>query len=76
LKKEKTTMKQSKLPQGWDLNRVEKVLKYYESQSEEDAVAEDEEAFERPRQTVMEIPIDLVPIVRELIAKTKKYKVR
>ena len=69
-------MKQSKLPQGWDLNRVEKVLKYYESQSEEDAVAEDQEAFERPRQTVMEIPIDLVPIVRELIAKTMKYKVR
>ena len=69
-------MKQSKLPQGWDLNRVEKVLKYYESQSEEDAVAEDQEAFERPRQTVMEIPIGLVPIVRELIAKTMKYKVR
>ena len=68
-------MKQSKLPQGWDLNRVEKVLKYYESQSEEDAVAEDQEAFERPRQTVMEIPIDLVPIVRELIARTKKYEV-
>jgi hypothetical protein len=69
-------MKQSKLPQGWDLNRVEKVLKYYESQSEEEAVAEDEEAFKKPRQTLMEIPVDLVPIVRELIAKTKKYKVR
>ncbi|HLC15075.1 MAG TPA: hypothetical protein VJL89_02470 [Thermodesulfovibrionia bacterium] len=59
-------MKQSKLPQGWNLNRVEKVLKYYESQSEDEAVAEDEEAFEIPKQTLMEIPVDLVPVVREL----------
>lgn len=62
-------MKQSKFPPGWDEERVERVLAYYESQTEEEAVAEDEAAFEAADQTVMEIPSDLVPKVRELIAK-------
>ena len=35
-------MKQSKFPQGWDEERVKKVLAHYESQSEAEAVAEDE----------------------------------
>lgn len=64
-------MKQSKFPPGWDENRVQKVLEHYEMQSEEEAVAEDEAAFEAPDQTVMEIPTELVPEVRELIAKHK-----
>ncbi len=47
------------------------MLEHYESQSEDEAVAEDEATFEAPDQTVMEIPSDLVPAVRELIAKHK-----
>ena len=39
-------MKQSKFPPGWDAERVNSVLAHYESQSEEEAVAEDEAAFE------------------------------
>lgn len=62
-------MKQSKFPPGWDLVRVKKVLTHYETQSEEEAVAEDEAAFETPEHTVMEIPVELVPAVRALIAK-------
>jgi hypothetical protein len=46
-----------------------RVLEHYEHQTEEEAVAEDEAAFEAPGQTVMEIPTVLVPAVRELIAK-------
>jgi hypothetical protein len=38
-------MKQSKFPPGWDSERVKRVLAQYESQSEEEAVAEDEAAF-------------------------------
>jgi len=64
-------MKQSKFPPGWDSERVKRVLSHYESQSEEEAVAEDEAAFEDPDQTVMEVPKQLVPAVRELIAKHK-----
>ena len=62
-------MKQSKFPEGWDEDRIQRVLSHYEEQSEDEAVAEDETAFEDQTQTVMEIPTDLVPAVRELLAK-------
>ena len=62
-------MKQSKFPKGWDEERVKRVLAHYESQSEEEAVAEDEAAWEDASQTFMGIPNDLVPAVRELLAK-------
>jgi len=62
-------MKQSKFPPGWDEERVRRVLAHYEAQTEEEAVAEDEATFEDHTQTIMEIPSELVPIVRELIAK-------
>jgi len=62
-------MKQSKFPKGWDEERVKRVLAHYESQSEEEAVAEDEAAWEDASQTFMAIPNDLAPAVRELLAK-------
>lgn len=64
-------MKTDKFPKGWDENRVRNVLAHYEAQTEEQAVAEDEAAFEDQTQTVMEVPNDLVPAVRELIASHK-----
>ena len=64
-------MKQSDFPPGWDSDRVKSVLAHYESQSEEEAVAEDEAAPEMSGQTIMEIPTELVPTIRELIAKHK-----
>ena len=62
-------MSQNKFPPGWDENRVREVLAHYETQTEEEAVAEDEAAFEDSSQTLMEIPNELVPSVRELIAR-------
>ena len=62
-------MSQTRFPPGWDEERVRKVLAHYEEQTEEEATAEDEAAFEDPDQTVMEVPNSLVPAVRELIAK-------
>lgn len=59
----------NKFPRGWNENRVQKVIKHYDSQSEEDAVSEDEAAYEHDGQTIMEIPSELVPKVRDLIAK-------
>jgi hypothetical protein len=64
--------KQSKFPPGWDERRVQRVLEHYEAQSDEEAVAEDEEAFEATTHTAMEVPVDLVPAVRELIAKHRR----
>ena len=62
-------MKKSEYPPGWDEQRVRDVLEHYEGQSEEQAVTKDEAAMEDSSQTVMLVPNDLVPIVRELIAK-------
>ena len=58
-------------PPGWDEARVRRVLAHYKEQTEEEAVAEDGAAFETLTQTAMEVPIELVPVVRELIAKHK-----
>jgi len=62
-------MGQSKYPKGWDEHRVKRVLDHYETLTEDEAVAEDEAAWENPSQTFMEIPNDLVPTIRELLAK-------
>lgn len=55
-------------PKGWDEQRVGKVLDYYEGQTDDEAVAEHEAAL-APSATLIKVPIDLVPQVRELIAK-------
>lgn len=64
-------MKQNKFPKGWDKNRVKRVLDHYDSQTEEEAVAEDEAAFESQTHTTMEIPNHLVPALRERIAQNQ-----
>jgi hypothetical protein len=61
--------KPGKFPPGWDEDRVQRVIEHYESQPEAEAVAEDEAAFESPVETVMSVPTELVPEVRELIAR-------
>jgi hypothetical protein len=67
-------MKQSKFPLGWDEKKVQRVLKHYEQQTEEEAVAEDEAAYEDSAQAIMEVPRELVPSIRELIAKHKRTR--
>lgn len=62
-------MRQQTFPSGWDEERVQKVRTYYEEQTEDEAVAEDEAAFAESTQTMMEVPHELVPTTRELIAK-------
>lgn len=61
-------MKNNRFPDGWNEERIRNVLAYYEGQSEDDAVAEDEAAFADVSQSMMEIPNELVPSVRDLIA--------
>ena len=58
-----------KFSEGWNEERVRKLLEHSETQSDEEAVAEDEAAFASNTHTAMDIPVDLVPKVRELIAK-------
>ena len=67
-------MRQIKFPPGWDDERVRRVLAHYEEQTEEEAVAEDEAGFEDTTQAVMEVPKELVPAIRELIAKHQERR--
>jgi hypothetical protein len=53
-------------PRGWNEARIRRVLDYYDAQSDEEAAAEIEAAF---ASTTMEVPVALVPTVRQLIAK-------
>jgi hypothetical protein len=56
-------------PPGWDEERVRRVLAHYETQTEEEAVAEDERAFKEGGRTVIEVPAELMPVIREVIAQ-------
>ena len=62
-------MTKNRFPKGWDEDRVRRVLDHYENQTEEEAVAEDEAAWEDLSQTFVKVPNELVPKVRELLAK-------
>lgn len=64
-------MSQTTFPPGWDEERVRKVLAHYEEQTEDQALAEDDAAFEGRDRTVIQIPNELVPAVRDLIAQHK-----
>jgi hypothetical protein len=59
------------LPPGWDEAKIRRVLGHYEEQTEQDALIEDE-AGVQSAETVMAVPHELVPKVRELIAKRQR----
>ncbi len=60
----------NRFPPGWDEERVQRVIAHYEAQTEDEALAEDEAAFEDTSHTVMVIPNDLVPAVRALLPES------
>ena len=49
-------MKQ-KLPKGWTEERVKQVIDLYESQTEDEAIAEDESAF-AAKEALVQVPLD------------------
>ena len=62
-------MKQQQCPPGWDVERVERLLSHCDSLSEDEQVAEDEEAAgEQAGQAVITVPDDLLPAIRQLLA--------
>jgi len=66
------TKKRSNFPSGWDEKRVQELLDHYEHQTDEEAAAEHEAAVSRLSHTRMEVPTDLVPAVREIIARYER----
>ncbi|MCC6426729.1 MAG: hypothetical protein IT435_07895 [Phycisphaerales bacterium] len=63
----------NKYPPGLDRKKVQKILDYYENQSEEDAIAEADAAWENSHMTLIPVPNELAQKVRQFIAiqKTK-----
>jgi hypothetical protein len=65
-------MNQPKFPAGWDAARVQRLIDHYESLSEDEEVAEDEAAVRvQEGQVVITVPEDLLPAIRQLLAKHK-----
>src|SRR5712691_4646026 len=68
---EEAMKKRNRFPPGWNDARVQRVLDHYETQSDVEAVADDEAAYRSTTTTVMKIPVKLVPAVRALLAKRR-----
>ncbi len=65
-------MSQPRFPAGWDAARVQRLIDHDESLSEEEQVAEDEAAArEQKGQVVVTVPEELLPALRQLLAKHK-----
>jgi hypothetical protein len=62
-------MTKNRFPPGWDGERVRRVLDHYEQQTDEEAIAEDENRLDAAARTVLEVPSELLPAIRKLIAK-------
>jgi hypothetical protein len=62
-------MRKQRFPRGWDEKRVRRVIEHYEQQTEVEALAEDEAAYQGRAQAMVAIPRSLVPKVRRMIAE-------
>lgn len=60
-------MKQNKFPPGWNEERVQSVIDYYENQTEDEAVVEDEAASQNEFGVLIEALMELGPAVCEWI---------
>jgi hypothetical protein len=59
-------------PKGWNLERVQERIDYYDSQSDEEGAAEYEAAMEIKGESMMIVPTELVPEIEKLIARRRK----
>lgn len=61
--------KASRFPKGWDEKKVKRVLRHYERQTPEQAMAEDERAYRSRKFSLVSVPVELLDKVRKLIYK-------
>lgn len=66
-----TRKKKQKYPAGWDEGRVRKLAEHYDTQTENEQVAEHEAAMQAENQTVMVVPTELVPEIVKFINKKR-----
>ena len=59
--------RKSNFPRGWDQQRVQAVIDYYDRQTEDEELAEYEAGMKIDGQSMMLVPTKLVPEIRRLI---------
>ena len=59
----------SKYSKGRTARQIKDLAAHYESQTEDEAAAEDEAAYRSTRLTMMAVPMQLVPKVQKMITK-------
>ena len=65
-------MSNQKFPEGWDEQRVKRLLAELDSRSDEEWIAADEAAAaDGDRQVVITVPTTLLPEIRRLLASHK-----
>ena len=62
----------NKYPKGWDRKRVEDLAEHYDDQKDDEAAAEDDRAFADSDETVVSVPKELLPEIREILAKHRR----
>ncbi len=65
------TTDKNRFPLGFDEAKIEGIIEHYENQTEDEAALEDETIIDKPQQTMMQVPNNLVSAVRELIAQNR-----
>lgn len=66
-------MSKNRFPKEWDEARVRRVLAHYENQTAKEAAQEDAATFKNRSRSMVEIPPDLMPVVRELIGLRQQW---
>jgi len=64
----------NKYPKGLSAAKVKSVIEFYDHQSETDAIAEADAAWENSQMSLVRVPTSLVPQVEALIAKHSTRK--
>jgi len=65
-------MSVSQYPAGWDADRTRRLIDHYDGMSDDELAAEDDAATEeRPGQTVITVPSELLPAIRQLLGGHK-----
>jgi hypothetical protein len=59
----------SPYPPGWNRTRAEALIAHYENQTDDEAIAEAEAAYNAVKTPMMQVPVELVPRIQKLIAK-------
>jgi hypothetical protein len=59
-----------RFPAGWDEDRIKRVIAHYEETTDEELAAEDD-AADGEGETVICVPSELLPAIRQLLAKAK-----